>query len=157
MNHSNPPDVPSGAMDDAGPMEAVLRQARASGRLRMKPETLEAIRGRHVAAGDVLEIARAAGIVAAKRTAELIPLCQPVCLAAVEVAFDFPDDHTIAVEAIARARAVASVGTEALLAVVLAALTVQDMCKAIDPAILIEQIRLEEESGGQSGHFVRRG
>ena len=155
MTYSNTPEVSGGAADDAGPMAAALRQARASGRLRMKPETLELIRNRRVVSGDVLEIARVAGIVAAKRTAELIPLCQPVCLAAVEVAFDFPDDRTIAVEAIARARAVASVGTEALVAVVLAALTVQDMCKATDPAILIEQIRLEEESGGQSGHFVR--
>ena len=142
-------------MVDVGDKEVTARTARASGRVRMRPETVELVRNRKLAKGDVLEVARLAGIMAAKRTAELIPLCHPLPLDAVEVSFEFPEPDTIAVEARARVTARTGVEMEALVAVGTAALTIYDMCKSVDRAMVIEQIRLEEKSGGRSGHFVR--
>jgi len=142
-------------MVDVGNKEVTVRVARASGRLRLAAETLRLVRDRKLAKGDVLEVARLAGIMAAKRTAELIPLCHTLPLDAVEVSFDFPDATTLAIEAQARATARTGVEMEALLAVSTAALTIYDMCKSVDRAMAIEQIRLEEKSGGRSGHFVR--
>ena len=142
-------------MVDVGPKEVTARTARASGRVRMQPETVRLIRDRKLAKGDVLEVARLAGIMAAKRTAELIPLCHPLPLDAVELSFDFPDATSVAVEAVARVTARTGVEMEALVAVGTAALTIYDMCKSVDRAMVIEEIRLEEKSGGRSGHFVR--
>ena len=142
-------------MVDVGAKEATARAARASGRVRMQPETVRLIRDRKLAKGDVLEVARLAGIMAAKRTAELIPLCHPLPLEAVELSFDFPDGTSVAVEAAARVTARTGVEMEALVAVGTAALTIYDMCKSVDRAMVIEEIRLEEKSGGRSGHFVR--
>jgi cyclic pyranopterin phosphate synthase len=142
-------------MVDVGQKDVTVRVARASGRVRLGKESLRLICDRKLAKGDALEVARVAGIMAAKRTAEWIPLCHPLPLDAVEVAYDFPDDTTIAIEAIARATARTGVEMEALLAVSTAALTIYDMCKSIDRAIVIEQIRLEEKSGGQGGHYIR--
>jgi cyclic pyranopterin phosphate synthase len=92
---------------------------------------------------------------AAKRTAEIIPLCHPLPLETVEVLFEVVDDTTIAIEAQAAVSARTGVEMEAMVAVSAAALTVYDMCKSVDREIVIEQIRLEEKSGGRSGHFVR--
>ncbi len=142
-------------MVDVGPKEVTARTARASGRVRMQSETVRLIRDRKLAKGDVLEVARLAGIMAAKRTAELIPLCHPLPLDAVELSFDFPDAKSIVVEAVARVTARTGVEMEALVAVGIAALTIYDMCKSVDRAMVIEEIRLEEKSGGRSGHFVR--
>jgi len=142
-------------MVDVGDKEVTVRRARASGRIRMRPETLRLIRDRAVAKGDVLEVARLAGMMAAKRTGELIPLCHAVPLDAVSLAFDFPDDATVAIEAEARATARTGVEMEALVAVAIAAATIYDMCKSADRAMVIDQVRLEEKSGGRSGHFVR--
>jgi cyclic pyranopterin phosphate synthase len=142
-------------MVDVGSKEVTVRVARASGRVRLRAETVAWIRDRQMAKGDVIEVARLAGITAAKRTAELIPLCHLLPLDAVTVSFDFPDAATIAIEAEARATARTGVEMEALVAVSTAALTIYDMCKSVDRAIVIEEIRLEEKSGGQSGHFVR--
>ena len=103
----------------------------------------------------MLEVARLAGIMAAKRTSELIPLCHPLPLDAVTVNFGFPDEHTVAIEAEVRVTAKTGVEMEALTAVSVAALTIYDMCKAIDRGMVIEQIQLDEKSGGKSGHFVR--
>ncbi len=142
-------------MVDVGGKETTARVARASGRVRMQPETVSLVRGGKLAKGDVLEVARLAGIMAAKRTAEWIPLCHPLPLDAVKVSFDFLDPQTIAIEAEARVTARTGVEMEALVAVSAAALTIYDMCKSVDRAMVIEEIRLEEKSGGQSGHFVR--
>ncbi len=143
-------------MVDVGEKPVTARRARASGRVRMEPETLRLIRDRRLAKGDVLEVARLAGGMAAKRTAELIPLCHPVPLDTVEVRFGFADDRAVTIEAEARATARTGVEMEALTAAAAAALTVYDMCKAADRAMTIEWIRLEEKSGGKSGPFTRR-
>lgn len=142
-------------MVDIGEKQATVRTARASGRVRLRAETVALARQKKLAKGDVLEVARLAGIMAAKRTAELIPLCHAVALDTVELSFDFPDPATIAIEATARAAARTGVEMEALVAVATAALTIYDMCKPVDRAMVIEQVRLEEKSGGRSGHFLR--
>jgi cyclic pyranopterin phosphate synthase len=142
-------------MVDVGDKPVTARLARASGRVVMQPETLARIRQRGLAKGDVLEVARLAGILAAKRTGELIPLCHPLGLDAVGISFAFPDDRTVAISAEVRVTAKTGVEMEALTAVSVAALTVYDMCKAIDRGLAIERIQLEEKSGGRSGHFVR--
>jgi len=144
-------------MVDIGAKETTLRIARASARVRMEPETLDRLRRGQVPKGDVLQAARVAGILAAKRTAELIPLCHPVPLDVVRVEFCFPDSSTVAIEAEARATARTGVEMEALVAAAVAALTIYDMCKAQDRAMVIQQVQLEEKSGGKSGHFLRSG
>ncbi len=142
-------------MVDVGAKQITHRVARARGRVRMKNATLDLLRHRKLAKGDVLEVARLAGIMAAKRTAELIPLCHQVPLDAVELAFDFPDAQHVSIEATARATARTGVEMEALVAASAAALVIYDMCKAVDRGMVIEQIQLEEKSGGQSGHYQR--
>lgn len=142
-------------MVDVGAKEVTHRVGRASGRVRMKNTTIELVRNRKLAKGDVLEVARLAGIMAAKRTHELVPLCHQVPLDAVELAFDFPDPQRVSIEATARATARTGVEMEALVAVSVAALAIYDMCKAVDRDIVIEQVQLEEKSGGRSGHYRR--
>ena len=143
-------------MVDVGGKEIRVRTARASGRVRLKAETAAMVRGQELAKGDVLEVARLAGVMAAKRTAALIPLCHTVPLNSVEISFEFPDPTVVAIQAEARATARTGVEMEALVAVSTAALTIYDMCKSVDRAMVIEQVRLEEKSGGRSGHFARR-
>jgi cyclic pyranopterin phosphate synthase len=142
-------------MVDVGDKPVARRMARASGRLRMAAETLAMIHQRRATKGDVLEVARLAGIMAAKRTAELIPLCHPLAIESVAVDFTSPDDHTLAIAATVQVEAKTGVEMEALTAVSVAALTVYDMCKSADRGITIEQIQLEEKSGGRSGHWRR--
>jgi cyclic pyranopterin phosphate synthase len=142
-------------MVDVADKPVTKRSARASGRVVMQPATLARIRNRELTKGDVLEVARLAGIMAAKRTGELIPLCHPLLLEAVSIDFSFPDERSIVIAAEVRITARTGVEMEALTAVSIAALTIYDMCKAIDREIVIEQIQLEEKSGGRSGHFVR--
>ncbi len=142
-------------MVDVADKEITVRKARASGRISMETATGRLIRDRKVAKGDVLEVARLAGIMAAKRTGELIPLCHVLPLDAVSVSFEFLDDTTLAIEAEARATARTGVEMEALVAVSVAAVTIYDMCKSVDRTMVLDQIRLEEKSGGRSGHFVR--
>jgi cyclic pyranopterin phosphate synthase len=142
-------------MVDVGAKEVTSRMARASGRLTLEPTTLARIRERKLSKGDVLEVARLAGIMAAKRTDELIPLCHTLPLDAVAIDFDFPDTQTIAIQATARVTGRTGVEMEALVAVSVTALTIYDMCKSVDRGITIGEIRLEEKSGGKSGHFVR--
>jgi cyclic pyranopterin monophosphate synthase len=143
-------------MVDVSSKHATLREARASGRVRMMPPTLELIRQGGVAKGDVLAVARLAGIMAAKQTSGLIPLCHPLPLDSVEVSFDFPDGATVAIEAVARVTARTGVEMEALVAVSVAALTIYDMCKSVDRSMIIEEVRLDEKKGGGSGHFQRK-
>ena len=142
-------------MVNVGAKAVSHRLARATGRVHMQPATLELIRNRQVAKGDVLEVARLAGIMATKRTADLIPLCHPLALEAVTVGFSFPDDRTVEIEACVRVEAKTGVEMEALTAVSVVALTIYDMCKAADRQMVIDRIQLEEKSGGRSGHFVR--
>ena len=147
----------SGELTHFDAQGATARMARASGRIAMQPATLARIQQRGVAKGDVLEVARLAAIMAAKRTSELIPLCHSLPLDAVTVGFQFPDNHTIAIESEVRIVAKTGVEMEALIAVSVAALTIYDMCKAMDRGMVIESVRLEEKVGGRSGHFVREG
>ncbi len=142
-------------MVDIGAKETTLRIARASARVRMHPETLDRLRRGQVPKGDVFGVARVAGIMAAKHTADLIPLCHPIPLDVVRVEFTFPESGTVAIEAEARATARTGVEMEALTAVAAAALTIYDMCKSLDRTIVIQQVQLEEKSGGRSGHFLR--
>jgi cyclic pyranopterin phosphate synthase len=142
-------------MVDTSAKPETQREARASGRIRLAPATVVLIRDRQLAKGDVLEVARLAGIMAAKHTGDLIPLCHPLPLTGVRIDFAFEGDSLLRIEATARVFARTGVEMEALTAVSVAALTVYDMCKSVDRAMTIESIRLEEKSGGQSGHFQR--
>ena len=142
-------------MVDVGEKAITVRMARAGAQVRMRRETLRLIRDRGLAKGDVLEVARLAGILAAKRTAELIPLCHTLPLDAVSVSFQFPDEMTIAILAEARATARTGVEMEAMVAASIAALTIYDMCKSVDREIVVENVLLEEKAGGRSGHFRR--
>ena len=142
-------------MVDVSGKESTLRTARASVRVRMRPETLALIRDRALAKGDVREVARLAGIMAAKKTGDLIPLCHPIGLDAVEVGFAFVNEATLRIEATARTWGRTGVEMEAMTAASVAALTVYDMVKAVDRGITINALRLEEKSGGKSGTYVR--
>jgi len=142
-------------MVDVGAKPETLRQARASGLIRMAPATTTLIRDRALAKGDVLEVARLAGIMAAKRTGDLIPLCHPLPLTGVQVDLTFDSETVLRIEATARVVGRTGVEMEALTAVSVAALTVYDMCKAVDRTMTIERLRLEEKSGGRSGTFQR--
>ena len=142
-------------MVDVGEKAETHRLARASAVVRMKPETLVLIRDKQLAKGDVLEVARLAGIMAANKTAELIPLCHPLPLTSVKLDFSFPSEDTVRIEATAKVFARTGVDMEALTAVSVAALTVYDMCKAVDRGMTIEQIRLDAKTGGKSGPYHR--
>jgi cyclic pyranopterin monophosphate synthase len=152
MSEASPATV---RMIDVGSKPVSVRTARANGRLLARPETVARIRAGTLAKGDSLAAARLAGIMAAKRTSDLVPLCHPLPLDLVEVAIDAtPADH-VALEAIVRATARTGVEMEALVAVTAAALTIYDMAKAIDPAMTLEAVRLEEKTGGVHGDFHR--
>jgi cyclic pyranopterin phosphate synthase len=142
-------------MVDTSAKPETLREARASGQVRMAPATLKLIRERGHAKGDVLEVARLAGIMAAKRTGELIPLCHPLPLTSARVDFAFEGDEVLRIEATVRVFGRTGVEMEALTAVSVAALTVYDMCKAVDKAMTVERVRLEAKSGGKSGDWRR--
>ena len=142
-------------MVDVGAKAETHRVARASAVVRMLPATLALIRDKGVAKGDVLEVARLAGIMAAKKTADLIPLCHPLPLTSVKLDFAFPSEDSLRIEATVTVFARTGVEMEALTAVSVAALTVYDMCKAADRGMTIEAVRLEEKDGGNSGHYVR--
>lgn len=130
------------------------RYARASAIVRMLPDTIALIRDRALAKGDVREVARLAGIMAAKKTSDLIPLCHPLALTGVSVEIAF-DRDCLRIEATVRVFGKTGVEMEALTAVSIAALTVYDMVKAVDRGVTIERIRLEEKTGGKSGIFQR--
>ncbi|QEG34377.1 cyclic pyranopterin monophosphate synthase MoaC [Bythopirellula goksoeyrii] len=142
-------------MVDIGEKPVTHRMARASGIVRMQAATRRLILDRQLAKGDVLEVARLAGIMAAKRTGDLIPLCHPLPLDAVSIAFSEVGEDALRIEATVEVTAKTGVEMEALMAVSVAALTVYDMCKSVDRAMRVECVQLEEKSGGRSGHFVR--
>jgi cyclic pyranopterin phosphate synthase len=142
-------------MVDVSGKAVTLRRARAGGLVRMRPETMALIHDRRLAKGDVLEVARLAGILAAKKTGDLIPLCHPVGLDSVEILLEPADDRTLRIEATATVHGRTGVEMEALTAVSVAALTVYDMCKAVDREMVIDRVALLEKSGGRSGDFSR--
>ncbi len=142
------------AMVDVTDKEVTDRTATARGRIVMRPETLALILRGDAKKGDVLGVARLAGIMAAKRTADLIPLCHPLPITSVTVELT-PDLHNNAVEIAATVRTAGRTGVEmeALTAASVAALTVYDMCKAVDRGMCIEAIRVVQKSGGKSGDY----
>jgi cyclic pyranopterin phosphate synthase len=141
-------------MVDTSDKSTTARRAVASARVLASPETIEAIRKHQTPKGDPLETARLAGIMAAKRTADLIPLCHPLPLTQVDVRAEVCDD-CIRLEAEVATRAQTGVEMEALTAVSVAALTIYDMCKAIDKSMTITDVRLELKTGGKSGDYRR--
>src|SRR5205085_1996466 len=142
------------AMVDTSAKEATARRAVASARVLMSPATVQALRAGRTPKGDPLETARIAGIMAAKRTAELIPLCHPLPLTHVEVRAELGDEG-VHIEAEAATNAQTGVEMEALTAAAVAALTVYDMCRAVEKGIRITEVRLEEKTGGKSGAWKR--
>jgi cyclic pyranopterin phosphate synthase len=142
-------------MVDVGEKAETHRVARAAGVVRMKPETFATIRAGSAAKGDVLGVARIAAIQAAKRTADLIPLCHPLALTRVAVDFEL-DEASAAVTLVTtvETRGRTGVEMEAMTAVAVGLLTIYDMCKAVDRAMRIESVRLLEKSGGKSGSYV---
>jgi cyclic pyranopterin monophosphate synthase len=142
-------------MVDVSEKPVTRRTARASGVVRMLPTTLAAICDGSVAKGDVREVARLAGIMGAKRTAELIPLCHPLAVESITVQLEPAGDDALRIESTVDITGKTGVEMEVLTAVAVAALTVYDMCKAVDRAMVIEQIQLETKSGGASGSFSR--
>lgn len=140
-------------MVDVTEKEPTSRMAIAQAKVTMKPETLRLILDKKVAKGDVLEVARVAGIMAAKRTWELIPMCHPLNLTSVKI--DYKNNGVDTIEIMAEARVVAQTGVEmeALIAVTVCALTIYDMCKAVDRAMVISDVHLIKKSGGKSGEF----
>ena len=147
-------DSGASRMVNVGDKAVTARRAKAEGVVVMRPQTLALIRDRKLAKGDVREVARLAGIMATKRTAELIPLCHSLGLDGATIDFEFVGDQQLRIEATVTVQGRTGVEMEALMAVSIAALTVYDMCKSVDRAMQITGIRLLEKSGGQSGHFV---
>ncbi len=145
-------------MVDVSEKEHTQREARAMAVIRMLPETLQLIvEGKHKK-GDVMATARIAGIMAAKKTPDIIPMCHPLMLTSVKVELT-PNVENSSVEIIARCKLVGQTGVEmeALMAASAAALTLYDMCKAVDKGMIIDQVQLLEKKGGKSGHWVRQG
>ena len=142
-------------MVDVGEKESTRRVAVARGDVTMQPETLARILDNRVQKGDVFAVARLAGIMAAKKTSELIPLCHPLLINSVTV--EFSSDQTnsrVKVEATVKVNGQTGVEMEALTAVSAAGLTIYDMCKAVDKTMQINNVRLVEKMGGRSGHFI---
>jgi cyclic pyranopterin phosphate synthase len=141
-------------MVDVGSKEVTVRMARAVAILEMQPETLQQIRDRKLSKGDVLEVARIAGIMSAKRTADLIPLCHPLAIDAVTIEYEFPKPSCLRIESEVAVTARTGVEMEALVAASITALTVYDMCKSVDRGMVLRDLHLLEKKGGRSGHFV---
>ncbi len=141
-------------MVDVSPKAQTARTATALGRIVMAPATLALIREGRAGKGDVLGVARLAGIMAAKRTSDLIPLCHPLMISKVAVDLEPEGDDAIIIEATVSLTGKTGVEMEALTAVSIAALTVYDMVKAVDRGMRIEDIRLVHKAGGKSGEFI---
>jgi cyclic pyranopterin phosphate synthase len=144
-------------MVDIGGKPITHRTAVARGRIEMQPATLALIQGGGAKKGDVLGVARIAGILAAKRTSDLIPLCHPLALTRIAIEFTFPEGTGSCVDCEATVETLGPTGVEveALAAVQIALLTVYDMCKAADRGMMITAVRVIEKHGGASGSFVR--
>lgn len=154
LTHTDPQGRAS--MVDVSEKDATVREARAGAFIRMQPATLALIRENGLKKGDVLAVARIAGIQAAKKSSDLIPLCHPLALSKVAVEFELREDPCgVAIDTWCKLTGQTGVEMEALTAASVAALTIYDMCKAVDMAMVIEDICLLEKSGGRRGHYVR--
>ena len=143
-------------MVDVSKKPLTSREAIAGGEIWMKPKTLQQILDQRIKKGDVFSVARLAGIMAAKQTSSLIPLCHPLSLSAVEIGFNSdPQRGCVAISATTKVTGQTGVEMEALTAVSVAALTIYDMCKAIDREMVIGKIRLLKKTGGKSATFIR--
>ena len=144
-------------MVDVTDKPSTRREAVAVGLILMKPETLRLIQNKKVSKGDVLSVARVAGIMAAKKTGELIPMCHPLNITAVNIDFNLDNKkNTINIEAQVKITGQTGVEMEALTAVTVAALTIYDMCKSVDKEMVIRDIMLLEKRGGRSGVYKRK-
>lgn len=145
-------------MVDVTQKDVTLREAIARGIVEMQPETLKSILDKGIAKGDVFEVARISGIMGAKKTSVLIPLCHPIQITSIEITFTpIIKKSQVKIEALVKAISRTGVEMEALTAVSVAALTVYDMCKAIDRGIIINNIELIKKSGGKSGLYFKEG
>jgi cyclic pyranopterin phosphate synthase len=143
-------------MVDVGEKETTRREATARAVVTMQPETARLIASGGVAKGDVLAVAQVAGIMAAKRTPDVIPMCHPLPISGVDMTFDLDQEQaTLEIRATVRVTGRTGVEMEALTAAAVAALTVYDMCKAVDRGMSIGNVELLRKSGGKSGDFVR--
>jgi cyclic pyranopterin phosphate synthase len=165
MEESSAPNAPllshlnehgEARMVDVGEKPATPRMARAQAIVRMQPATRAAILAGDLPKGDVLSTARIAGIMAAKKTSDLIPLCHPLALETIRIAIDPWGDHALRIETTVALTGKTGVEMEALTAASVTALTIYDMVKAIDRSLVIEGIELLEKSGGRSGHYRRQ-
>lgn len=143
-------------MVDVGGKAVTARVAVAESCVTMKPETRKLILDRGISKGDVLEIARIAGIMATKKTSDLIPLCHPLSINSVRLEFQPLEETRIRIEATVKVDGKTGVEMEALTAVSVAALTIYDMCKAVDRGMSLGPTQLVEKSGGKSGHYLRK-
>lgn len=148
-------DAGASRMVDVSDKAETVRIATAAATVRMLPSTLTLILDKKLAKGDVFEVARLAGIMAAKKTADLIPLCHPLSISSMKIDFQQKTAETLEIRAAVKITGKTGVEMEALTAVSIAALTVYDMAKAVDRGMTIENVRLEEKSGGKSGDFRR--
>jgi cyclic pyranopterin phosphate synthase len=143
-------------MVDVTPKSDTAREAVAKGRVTMKPGTLEQVKSASLKKGDVLAVARVAGIIAAKKTPDLIPLCHPILIDNISVDFDLSANDSIGITATARSTGKTGVEMEALVAASVSALTMYDMCKSVDKDMTITNIYLESKKGGESGTYRRK-
>ncbi len=143
-------------MVDVSEKEVTARKAVARGLIRMEKETLELVKAGDVKKGDVLAVAQVAGIMGAKKTCDIIPMCHPIQITGVDIDFKIDEEHS-SIEILATTKTMDRTGIEmeALTAVAIAALTIYDMCKAVDKRMEIQEIKLMKKSGGKSGTFVR--
>ena len=142
-------------MVDVTEKDDTVREAAAQGRVLVKPETLQLIKDGGIKKGDVLGVAQTAGIMAAKKTGELIPMCHPLFLTGVDISFTLKDEGLVEIESRVKTTGKTGVEMEALTAVSAAALTIYDMCKAVDKDMVIKEIYLVEKKGGKSGYYQR--
>ncbi len=142
-------------MVEVGDKEDTKRIARAYGRIRTKKETIQLIRDGLIKKGDVLAVAQVGGIMASKKTSDLIPMCHNIFLTGSNIKFNILED-AIEIESEVKTMGKTGVEMEALTAVSIAALTIYDMCKAVDREMVIEEIKLIEKTGGKSGEFIRK-
>lgn len=152
LTHFN--DQDRAKMVDVTEKNVTFRQATATGRITMHPETLDRIHAGQIKKGDVLAVAQVAGIMAAKRTSELIPMCHLIPLTGVDIHFTDNDQDTITTEVTVKTKNVTGVEMEALIGCQTALLTIYDMCKAMDRGMVLNDCHLVEKMGGKSGHFV---
>ena len=153
FTHFNPEGRPR--MVDVTEKDDTVREAAAQGEVLVKPETLQLIKDGAIKKGDVLGVAQTAGIMAAKKTGELIPMCHPLFLTGVDISFTLKDEGIVEIESRVRTTGKTGVEMEALTAVSAAALTIYDMCKAVDKDMVIKEIYLVEKKGGKSGYYRR--